>query len=249
MSLTGQGLADFAKEKVGTPYFYGAKWNVLTEDYMAKMHSYYPKVVTTSYMQKARSKGQIGVKNVDCSGLIFGYRNKNLGSSQLYSTAKKRLPISEINDFAVGTVLWKSGHVGVYIGDGKCIEAKGINYGVVCTDVSSQAWKYGLTFEDMDYTYETKVEGTSKGENPYVEPISIVTSMSNALLKGCKSYVRKGNSVRWVQWELVEAGFDLQIDGVCGKLTLQAITDFQRSSKLTVDGLCGENTRAALKAN
>lgn len=249
MSKTGQGLADFAKSKLGTPYFYGAKWNVLTEAYMAQMHKMYPSIVTNSYMQKARNKGQVGVPNTDCSGLIYGYRGINKGSSQLYSTAKKRLPIANVDDFAVGTVLWKSGHVGVYVGNGKCIEAKGINYGVVETDVSSQAWKYGLTFSDMTYDYSVKVEGTSKGINPYTEPTTIVTSTTNALLRGCKNYIRKGDGVKWVQWELNEAGFNLDEDGICGSATLKAIKEFQKSAKLTCDGLAGPDTRRALKAN
>lgn len=250
MSKTGQGLADFAYQKLGTPYFYGAKWNVLTEAYMELMHSYYPSVVTKSYMQKARNKKQVGKQNTDCSGLIYGYRGINKGSYQLYATAKRRMPISEVNNFAVGTVLWKKGHVGVYIGNGFCIEAKGINYGVVCTNVSSQKWQYGLTFEDMEYSYDVSVEGTSKAVNHYSEPTQLVTSWSNAVARKCKNYIRKGDGVKWVQWELNEAGFNLEVDGICGSKTLKAIKDFQRSSKLSlVDGLVGVETRRALKAN
>ena len=247
---TGKGLAEFAYSKIGTPYFYGAKWNVLTENYMQQMHRLYPDKVTNAYMEKARKKGQLGKKNTDCSGLIYGYRNKNLGSYQLYSTAKKRMPITEVDKFAPGVVLWKKGHVGVYVGDGWCVEAKGINYGVVMTKVSEQNWQYGLTFDDMEYVYAEKVVGVSKGINPYAEPKITVTSKLNAILKGKKSgeYVNKGEEVRWVQWELVEAGFDLDEDGSCGKKTLEAIIEFQKSCKLEPDGLVGPATRKALKA-
>jgi hypothetical protein len=234
---TGTGLAEFAKRKIGTPYFYGAKWNVLTETYMQQMHSRYPKTVTNSYMNKARKKGQLGKENTDCSGLIYGYRGKNIGSYQLYSTAKKRLPISDVSKFAVGTVLWKKGHVGVYVGDGKCVEAKGINYGVVMTEVSSQKWEYGLTFDDMEYSYAEKVAGTSKGINPYPQP-------AKTLYKGCK-----GDDVKWLQWELVEAGFDIKIDGSFGPKTEKAVAEFQTSCKLAVDKRVGPETRKALKAN
>lgn len=246
---TGKGLADYAMNKLGMPYFYGSKMNVLTESYMALMHERYPKMVSTSYMKKARDKGQVGKINVDCSGLIYGYRDKNLGSYQLYSTAKKRLPITEVDKFAVGTVLWKEGHVGVYVGAGQVVEARGINYGVVMTPVSAHKWEYGLTFDDMTYTYDEKVEGTSKGVNPYKEPTRTVTSKLNALLcgKNADEYICKGEAVRWVQWELIEAGFDIEEDGSCGRQTLAAIKEFQRSCKLTEDGLCGPATRKALK--
>lgn len=53
-----------------------------------------------------------------------------------------------------------------------CVEAKGINYGTVKTRVSATKWQYGLTFSDVDYTYQNHVPGTWKGENPYQEPKS-----------------------------------------------------------------------------
>ncbi|HBK02499.1 MAG TPA: hypothetical protein DDY77_05685, partial [Clostridiales bacterium] len=59
---TGNELVAYAKNRLGTPYFYGAKIpeGVLTENKMSTMHAMYPKVVTTSYMAKARRKGQVG---------------------------------------------------------------------------------------------------------------------------------------------------------------------------------------------
>lgn len=73
--LTGNGLSEYARVHLGTPYFYGAKIpeGALTERKMSTMHAMYPKVVTTNYMAKARRKGQVGKVNVDCSGLIAGY--------------------------------------------------------------------------------------------------------------------------------------------------------------------------------
>ena len=79
--LTGDGLSEYAGVHLGTPYFYGAKMpeGALTENKMSTMHRMYPKVVTTSYMAKARRKGQVGKVKVDCSGLIAGYRQLNIG--------------------------------------------------------------------------------------------------------------------------------------------------------------------------
>jgi hypothetical protein len=245
---TGKGLLDFAKGRLGTPYFYGAKIpeGSLTENKMATMHRMYPGTVTDNYVAFARSRGQVGKINVDCSGLIAGYRQINKGSAQLYSTAKRRMPISQIKNFAPGTVLWKSGHVGVYIGMENgvpmCIEAKGINYGTIKSKVSATKWVYGLTFDDMSYDYAVKVSGTSKGINPYREP--------TALLKYAKADVSKvRENVKWLQWELVEAGYEISIDGQFGLKTDTALKSFQASSKLEVDGICGTLTRKALKAD
>lgn len=235
---TGIGLRDYAISKIGTPYFYGSKMNTLDEPFMALMNKLYPSKVTKSYMQKARNKGQVGKINVDCSGLIGAYREKQIGSSQLYSTAYKRMDIKNVKDFAIGTTLWKSGHCGVYIGleNGipMCVEAKGINYGVIKSKVSDTKWTYGLTFSDIDYTYDVKLPGTFKGTNPYIAPTKTLT-------KGAK-----GEAVKWLQWELVESGYKIAIDGSYGPATSNAVMDFQKSSKLVVDNKVGPATRKAL---
>lgn len=232
---TGKALAEYAIKKKGTPYFYGSKMTKLTESFMSAMHRSYPNVVTSNYMAKARSKHQVGKVNVDCSGLIGAYRGIQIGSAQLYSSAKKRMPISDVNHFAVGTVLWKPGHVGVYIGNGKCVEAKGIDYGTIESRVSDTNWRYGLTFSDMTYSYSKKISGTSKGKNPYKESV-------RTLKKGST-----GDDVRWTQWELKEAGYDIAIDGVFGPATEKAVKSFQKSCKITVDGIVGKSTRKKLR--
>lgn len=251
--LTGKGLAEFALSKLGTPYFYGAKMQKLTEPFMAYMHKAYPSTVTTSYIAKARTKGMVGKVCCDCSGLIGAYRGKQIGSAQLYSSASQRLSMSKVDSFPVGTVLWKSGHVGVYVGDGYCVEEKGINYGCVKTKVSSTPWKYGLLFSDM--TYNKEMTGTHKSPNPYHEPSEIVTSTSQARLKNIATYINKGEGVKWLQWELCEAGFQNEIDlsggidGVCGNVTVTCLITFQKSCKIAADGLCGKDTRKCLKEN
>ncbi len=236
--LTGQGLADFAKSKLGTPYVYGAKgsYGKLTQAHLSSLILAYPNMFTNIYITKA--KRFIGQICTDCSGLISWYTGKIIGSAQMYSTAYTRLPIKDIDKFAPGVVLWKQGHVGVYLGNGKYIvvEAKGIDYGTVMSDAKSRGFTYGLTFKDIEYVYETKVQGTWKGVNPYKEP-------SETIYKDCK-----GDTVKWVQWELVEAGFDLVIDGDCGPKTDKAIKDFQQSCKIGVDGRVGPITRKAFKA-
>ena len=239
MPITGQGLAEYAESKKGTPYFYGSKMKVLTENFMKSMHTQYPKTVTTAYMALARAKKQVGKINVDCSGLISAYTSKLLGSAQLYSQAYARMPIDTWHNWARGVVLWRSGHVGVYLGEGKVAEAKGINYGVVITDITKGNWTCGLTFSWVDYTYKTPVSSTLityKQPNPYSEP-------TRTLKKGLT-----GQDVKWLQYELVESGYKLTIDGDFGTKTHNALIAFQKSAKLVVDGKAGPATRKALKA-
>lgn len=238
MALTGKELAKFAKSKVGTPYVYGAKGadGKFTQAKFNYLSKAYPNVFTTTYKNKIKSRKYIGKVCCDCSGLISWYTGKVLGSSQLYSQAKKRMPISQWKDFAVGTVVWKSGHVGVYIGNGKVVEEKGIDYGCIVSNIKDTAWKYGLTFSWMTYEYEKKVKGTSKGKNPYKKPTGNVKSGD------------KGESVKWVQWELKESGYKVSISGKYDSTTVSAVKKFQKSCKIAVDGICGDVTRKKLIA-
>jgi hypothetical protein len=240
MALTGLGLAQYAESKKGTPYFYGSKMKILTENFMKSMHAQYPSIVTKAYMALARAKRQVGKINVDCSGLISAYTVHMLGSAQLYSQAYARLPIATWKSWAPGVVTWREGHVGVYLGNGKVAEAKGINYGVVITDITEGKWTYGLTFSWITYDIATPVSPTVityKLPNPYVKPTRV-------LKKGMV-----GQDVKWLQYELVEAGYKLTIDGDFGKNTDKALRKFQKSAKLKDDGLAGEKTRNALIAN
>ena len=245
-----------AAEHVG--YIYGIKprQGPVTLSRINSLARSYPSTFTPTYIAKA--KKFIGQVCTDCSGLVcWPLSGIELGSSQLYSKAYARLPISKVNDFAPGVVLWKSGHVGIYIGKDNqnrpiCVEAKGINYGTIQSLVSSTKWSYGLTFDFIDYNIKTPVPSsliTYKKTNPYKEPTSNI------------SYGSKGEGVCWVQYELIEAGFGsyfryngarfsgVKIDGQAGTITSNAIKAFQKSSKLTVDGVCGPATRKALICN
>ena len=92
-----------------------------------------------------------------------------------------------------------------------------------------------------------------KETNPYPEPTKNVTSKANAIEKNVKTYISKGDEVKWVQWYLCEAGYAAQIkaaggiDGICGSTTVKCIKWFQNRYNLEVDGICGKNTRTKMK--
>lgn len=84
-----------------------------------------------------------------------------------------------------------------------------------------------------------KLLAAEKPKNPYATPTVIVKKGMN------------GNHVRWVQWELRQAGYSLApygIDGDFGSVTDKAVRAFQKKYGLTVDGQVGKYTRAKLKA-
>lgn len=240
MGLTGTGLAKSAKDKVGTNYIYGYKYQIAQWDKVNQLARAYPKVFTPIYISKIKNKNMIGKLAVDCSGLISQYTGKLLGSSQLYSQAYARLPIYQWKNFAIGTVLWKSGHVGVYLGDGLVAEAKGIDYGTIISKVQDTPWRFGLTFNWMDYDIKTPIDSkiiTYKSSNPFKEP-------TKTIKRGMT-----GNDVKWVQYELVEAGYPIAVSGIYDMVCEGAVLDFQKSCKIKVDGEVGPNTRKALIGN
>ena len=252
--LTGQGLADFAEGRIGLPYFYGAKIShgILTEGFIQKLHEKLPNLVTDNYMELARQKEQVGKVNTDCSGLIGAYLSVELSSAQMYAVAEQRIMIQNLKTYEwlpIGTVLWKPGHVGVYLGkrDGtyRCVEAKGINYGTICSNVSDNDWKCGLLFPWVNYDVESyiidntteKFSITPKGENPYLRPYAWIMQPEEAAQYPAAKKITCGEGVRWLQWELCEAGYPVSVDGIFGSETKTALQKFQISCELRPDGI------------
>ena len=72
--------------------------------------------------------------------------------------------------------------------------------------------------------------------NPY--------KLSTSLLK----VGSRGESVKWLQWELNKRGANLKEDGIYGKLTKLSVLLFQKDRGLVQDGICGPVTLMHLKA-
>ena len=233
--LKGVELATFAKSKVGTPYVYGAKGadGKLTLARLDSLKKSYPSMFTASYYAKA--KKFVGKVCCDCSGLISWKTGKVLGSYQLYETASKRTAINKnkISEIPVGAVVWKKGHVGVYLGNGKVAEAMGIDYGCRITELKNRTFTHWLLFDYIDYGTPIKAEPKSK--NPYKEPTKLIT------------FGATGEGVKWVQWELNDAGLKVNISGKFDNETLKAVKTYQKSCKIEVDGKVGNDTKRKFK--
>lgn len=97
--------------------------------------------------------------------------------------------------------------------------------------------KYRLYEWDAEALHGTPDEADIPiNRNPYREPI--VTLRYNS----------RGNSVRWLQYELNKHGAKLIVDGVFKDKTLNALKMYQASKNLVIDGICGQKTRDALNA-
>ncbi len=180
-------------------------------------------------------KHWFGRRVVDCSGMIveafravepkFGDKTADYFYNSYCTERGNIKTLPELQ----GVVVWKKGHIGVYIGGGLVIEARGYKYGVVVSELSTQNWVNWGKLKDVLYT-----------EQPKAKPIF------NRLLKYNKNMMR-GNDVQALQTLLTAAGqAPGAADGIFGKKTLSAVKSFQRAKKLTVDGIAGENTITAL---
>lgn len=161
MSLTNIGLVEFVKTKLGTPYVYGAKGKVLTQaNFNYLQNTYGPKMVWNS------DKNKVGHVCVDCSGLISWYTGKLKGSTAFMSESNAQ-PINTISLAPPGVAVWRQGHIGVYIGNGEIIEARGSAYGVVRTKVAQRDFTHWFKLNDIEYV---------EGDNEMVEKGKIIVN-------------------------------------------------------------------------
>ncbi|MBQ7103956.1 MAG: C40 family peptidase, partial [Anaerotignum sp.] len=110
--MTNLELVVFAKSKLGTPYVYGMKGDVLTEKQYERLKILFGDLVWDSDRKK------IGQVCVDCSGLISWATGIHRNSQGYHDTAAAVFPVSLLEDAPVGAALWKKGHIGIYLGNG-----------------------------------------------------------------------------------------------------------------------------------
>lgn len=182
----------------------------------------------------------VGRRVADCSGLFvwaYGQRGEKIyhGSNTIFADyTDKTGALAGKVEILPGTAVFqvKSGrrtHIGLYVGGGKVIEARGTQSGVIESDLDW--WDEWGTLKGVDYTD--------------VKPDVVLTDMP-ALRKG-----DKGLTVAYLQDLLWQAGYDIGdkgADGIFGTMTQAAVEAFQRANGLTVDGIAGKLTMAALRA-
>ena len=74
----------------------------------------------------------------------------DIGADAMYQAASVKGGMDTMPD-TPGLAVWKSGHIGVYIGNGEVIEAMGTNYGVVKTDLDERNWTAWLEIPYIQY--------------------------------------------------------------------------------------------------
>ena len=149
--MTNRELVLFAKGKLGTPYVYGMKGDILTEKKYEQLKILFGELVWDSDRKK------IGRVCVDCSGLISWATGIHRNSQGYHDTAAAVFPVSTVNQAPAGAAVWCKGHIGIYLGDGKYIAADGSRYGVRIASVKGSPFTHWFLLKDIEYKEEEMV--------------------------------------------------------------------------------------------
>lgn len=150
--MTGQELVAFAKSKLGVPYVYGMKGEVMTLAKYNQLKSMYGDLVWNS------DKNKVGKVCCDCSGLISWATGIIRNSQGYHDTALEAQPISTISKAPIGAAVWQKGHIGIYIGNGEYIAEDGSAYGCRRNKLSKAGFTHWLRLKDIDYTVTEEVD-------------------------------------------------------------------------------------------
>ncbi|ABX41186.1 NlpC/P60 family protein [Lachnoclostridium phytofermentans] len=167
---TNQGLVEYALKQVGIKYVMGTNCRVLTTSRLQSLINTNPANWFTAERIKECNKW-IGQVTTDCHGLIEGYINDNnlngvveagegtydTTSDNAFNKAIVKGAISTIDKDLVGLCVRYTGHVGVYIGDGKVVEARGFNYGVCITNLKDRPWTHWYEHPEINYNKTKRV--------------------------------------------------------------------------------------------
>lgn len=180
----------------------------------------------------------VGRKVADCSGLfVWAFRALGgdiyHGSDTIFRKYTVQTgKVAEVSALSPGAAVFqlrdgRRTHIGLYVGDGRVIEAQGTRTGVVESDI--RRWDEWGLLSGVDYA---------------ASPAEPFPAVPLTLRKG-----DSGEAVQALQEALLAAGYDLGsqgADGIFGSKTRQAVRAFQQDHGLTPDGLAGPMTRAAL---
>lgn len=151
-------LAAFAEEAWNRQwgYVWGTFGDVLTEELLLYKLDQYPEDLADR--EEFIRETWMNCRTADCVGLIKAYawydpesgvidycggKFPDWGTDDLFAAAEEKGPLSTIPEIP-GIVVFREGHVGIYMGSNIVIEAKGTEYGVVKTKLSESDFTHWM---------------------------------------------------------------------------------------------------------
>ena len=203
---------DWLTAQLGSIYVWGGQGEVATEAFIDKHETSKENAKRAKALLSARkAAGMKEVKAYDCSGLIVcyfldkKYISSDMTAAGLYGKCAK------INRKSIKTgdlVFRYNGksihHVGVYVGNGNVIHAKGRDYGVVREGIDANGSDYWNRFGRFEALDVVDIE----------------------MIKITKPLMRS-KGIRKLQDALNALGYDCgTVDGIAGSKTIAAIGEF-----------------------
>lgn len=154
--------SEFAADK-SWGYVWGTYGTVLSPDFLESKIIQYPDEVGGK--EDFIRENWLGKRTADCVGLIKGYSwydtasqmtilvsngMPDIGADTMYENATEKGTIDTIPEIP-GLAVWKEGHIGVYIGDGKVVEAYGTTSGVIRSELANGGWTHWLKIPYITY--------------------------------------------------------------------------------------------------
>jgi hypothetical protein len=244
---------------------YAEKWGYIWGG-TGQIHTQKAQDNATRAQTKRYGQKWVGRRVADCSGLFY-WAYKQLGGYMYhgsntmwnkYSKAKGKLQNGRRTDGQAlkpgSAVFLVKGndrhHVGLYVGDGEVIEAKGTAYGVVESKITR--WNEWAELTSTAYAADSSADAPDSPADvpvtpaPTENPADAGDGASPLLVLRNGS---RGTQVKVLQYLLIDAGFDCdKVDGIVGKNTVAAVKAFQTAHSLTADGIVGAKTWAKLLA-
>ena len=166
--ITAKYLVDYVKKAAADKWGYvaagqGEMYSLELANTWAATRKHYSK-----YYYVTQCKRWFGHYVADCSGLIISafraqipkYMDQTADYLYSHSSQGKISNMPEIP----GICVWKKGHIGIYIGNGLVVEARGYAYGVVTTKVKDRPWTGWGKLADVDYLESEDTDVLQKGD-------------------------------------------------------------------------------------
>lgn len=168
---TSVELCNFAykAKEDGWNYVYGGKGQRMNASLIASIVSSNLGDAGSPYLRDGyiqQTQMQTGNRATDCSGLVMDFMwwagdgsdpirslCPSIGmynANNMLEVAVEKGPIETIPEIP-GLLVHSNGHVGIYIGDGEVIEARGVRFGVVKTRLAERSFKYWSKSPWVDY--------------------------------------------------------------------------------------------------
>ena len=175
---TSEGLVAYVKRQLGKPFWFGCCGQISSNQLYTQKKQMYPE----EYKWECKNNQpdtvpavQLGVPVFDCSGLIKSYlwtdengdicphHEQDLSARGFFEKSPLKGDIDTIPEIE-GLLVFAPHHVGIYIGNGYVIDAKGHKFGVIKTVLKDRPWTHWGYCPWIEYKHMGDMNDKQKNE-------------------------------------------------------------------------------------